>query len=361
MPRLGTIQPSPVTRARHSHHQRGSLTARAAVLVPALLVLAAMGCDKGDGSTKVTDTAEPSAEQAKPGKHGLTPEQAKQVVAKVGDRVITLGEFADNLASQSPYLRARYQSPERRREFLENMIRFELLSLEAKDQGLDQRPDVQRVRRQVMVQQMMKKLFDEDGVKLSDITDEEIAAYYEAHRSEFIKPAQLRASVVLIKDKATAQRVFAEARKDPSDMAGFRKLAAKHNTHATTKARAGDLGFFYADASLPDQPAVPEVVREAAFDMSKVGSVYERLLNDDAGYYIVKLTGKRAALERSLEDAARLIQNRLWRERRSEAIEAFVAELRKKANVKEDLTLLKSIQVEASKANAAHGAQTGEP
>ncbi|HEY2736708.1 MAG TPA: peptidyl-prolyl cis-trans isomerase, partial [Polyangiales bacterium] len=60
--------------------------------------------------------------------YGLTPEQSAQVLVKVGDTKITLGEFAERLGNQLPYLRARYHSPERRREFLENMVRFELLA-----------------------------------------------------------------------------------------------------------------------------------------------------------------------------------------------------------------------------------------
>src|SRR5688572_25940826 len=59
--------------------------------------------------------------------HGLTEEQGKKVLAKVGDTEITVADFAERLSAQSPYLRSRYSSPERRREFLDSMVRFELL------------------------------------------------------------------------------------------------------------------------------------------------------------------------------------------------------------------------------------------
>src|SRR5678815_2039538 len=49
--------------------------------------------------------------------HGLTDEQAHQAVATVGDTTITTGELADELSAQSPFLRARYGSRERRLEF----------------------------------------------------------------------------------------------------------------------------------------------------------------------------------------------------------------------------------------------------
>src|SRR5689334_4858258 len=137
-----------------------------------LLTVALCGC--GDKPEQPKAQSKASAEKTVELKYGLTPEQAKQVLVKVGDTQITVGEFADRLGGQSPYLRARYNSPERRREFLDNMVRFELLALEAKKRGQEQQPDVERVRRQMMVQEMMKQMFDDNGVKLSDITDDEI-------------------------------------------------------------------------------------------------------------------------------------------------------------------------------------------
>jgi hypothetical protein len=139
---------------------------------------AALACNKPKPQEKDTKLAEVAAtDKDKPAaelKYGLTPEQASQVLVEVGTTKITLGEFADRLGSQSPYLRARYHSPERRREFLDNMVRFELLASEAEKRGFTHSEEVERVRRQVMVQQMMEDLFDKGGLKLADITEDEI-------------------------------------------------------------------------------------------------------------------------------------------------------------------------------------------
>ena len=162
--------------------------------------------------------------------YGLTPEQSAQVLVKVGDTKITLGEFADRLGSQSPYLRARYHSPERRREFLENMVRFELLANEAEKRGYEKSDDVERVRKQVMVQQMMQDLFDKGGLKLSDVSDAEIKAYYDANATEFDKPAQVRVSHILFKDKAHAELALNALKQAPADMELFRKLASRRRT-----------------------------------------------------------------------------------------------------------------------------------
>jgi peptidyl-prolyl cis-trans isomerase C len=345
-------------RYRTSRRSRWNV---ASLALGMLLSLAGgIGCgDKKGDQAKKADAPKPP-----PLQNGLTEEQSKQVLAKVGDTTITLGEFADRLAGQSPYLRARYQSPERRKEFLDNMVRFELLALEAKKRGQDKLPEVQRVREQMMVQQMMKELFDDQGVKLSDITDKEIQAYYDQNQAEFHKPAQRRASHILFKDKAKAEGVLKKLLAAPDDMELFRKLAEQNNLDESTKDRFGDLRFFGAEPAA-GETGPPKPVRDAAFKLAKTGDLSPELIQSEQGFHIVKLTGERAALDRTLEDARRLIQNRLWRKKREDAIEAFVTELRGKAELKENLELLSQVKVDTSTAGApgapgAPGAAAGD-
>jgi peptidyl-prolyl cis-trans isomerase C len=324
---------------------------RTLLALSALLYLGALGCTpeskKKDPAEGAADGPKADAPATAEEKHGLTKEEAAMVLAKVGETEITLGQFADRLGSQSPYLRARYNSPERRQEFLDNMVRFELLALEAKKRGHDARPEVQRVQRQMMVQQMMKEMFDDEGVKLSDISDKEIAAYYEKNRAEFNKPAQRRASHILLKDKASAEKVLAELKSKEGDMATFRKLAKEKNLDENTKARFGDLRFF-AQVAQEGDGGPPKAIRDAAFALEKTGDVHPEVIQTEQGFHVLKLTGQRAALERSLEDARRLIQNRLWRERREAAIDKFVGELRAKANIKENLSALDQVKIDLS-------------
>jgi len=322
-------------------------TASIAIVLVSYGLLALTGC--GEKKQEEKPAAQPSSEPPAPEtKNGLTKEQAAEPIAKVGDTTITVGEFAERLSSQSPYLRARYSSPERKREFLDNMVRFELLAVEAEKRGLDKQPEVDRVKRQMMVQQMMTELFDEQGVKLSDIPDADIEAYYGAHKAEFNKPEQRRASHIQCKTKPECEGVLAKLKTAKADdMELFRKLADQHNTDVETKDRQGDLRFFSQEPA-EGEPAPPKAVRDAVWTLAKNGDMFDSVVQSDAGFHVVKRTGERPALARTLEDARRLIQNRLWREKRETSIEAFVADLRKKADVKENLDVLKQVKVDLS-------------
>ena len=311
------------------------------------LYLASAGCSDKVESPK----AKVAASVSGPTKHGLTAEQAREPLVIIGDTRVTVGDFAEQLADKSPYLRARYASPERRRELLEELVKFELLAKEAKRQGLDKSDEVVRTKRQLMVQQMLKAEF-EDKVKLSDITEAEIKAYYDAHPDEFHKPEQVRASVIVVKDEARAKKLLkqvleAESQSPDDGQALFRKLASELTDDRALRERAGDLQFFSRPAERHEgEPVVPDAVAEAAFKLDKIGDVASELVKTPAGFQIVKLTGKRKELARTLDQTRRTIQHKLWRERREAAVEAFVKSLRDKAEVQENWALLEQVKIE---------------
>jgi peptidyl-prolyl cis-trans isomerase C len=305
----------------------------------------ALACSSKPAAPKVTQSESAKAET----KHGLTPEQAAQPLVVIGDTSVTVGDFAEQLADKSPYLRARYTSPERRRELLDELVKFELLAKEAARRGLDKSDEVVRTKKQLMVQQMMKAEF-EDKVKLSDITDADIKDYYDSHPDEFNKPAQVRASVLIAKDEAKAKKLLKQLQDKPDDNELFRELASAQSEDPALpglRERYGDLQFFSKPSEQkPGDPPVPTAVAEAAFKLDKIGELAPEPVKVEQGYAVIKLTGKRKELARTLEQTRRTIQHKLWRERREAAVELFVKGLRAKANVQEDWALLEQVKVE---------------
>src|SRR5258705_11716010 len=108
-----------------------------------LLVLLALGCHcKSNGGAAVSASA--SAQQ--PAR--ITPELAARVLAKVGDREITLGEYAATLERMDPFERLRYQSPDRRKQLLDALVDLELLAEKPRPPGPAKQPERQSPGRQ---------------------------------------------------------------------------------------------------------------------------------------------------------------------------------------------------------------------
>ncbi|MCA9602555.1 MAG: peptidyl-prolyl cis-trans isomerase [Myxococcales bacterium] len=316
------------------------------LFVVALLSACSGKKDASDDASKAKDEKS---------RYGLTPEQASEVLVKIGSTQITVGEFADELAAQSPYLRARYNSPERRKEYLDSLVRFELLAQEAKRRGYYEQEDVANAKKQAMVQQMMRSDFDEK-FKLADVSDADIKAYYEAHISEFKKPEQLRLARILISNKAAAQRALGQLLAAPKDDAQFKRLAEQTTEDTESKAGFGDVGFFSRPEEMTEEEKALEAAKAhplplaavaAAFKLKDLGEVVPELVEGPGGYNIIRLLARRPPLVRTLDEARRNIQDLLRRERRDAAVDKLVSELRSKAQVKEDLGLLSQVKVDA--------------
>jgi peptidyl-prolyl cis-trans isomerase C len=259
-----------------------------------------------------------------------------QVVAKVDDSIITVGDVQERINKQSPFIRARYASADKKKEFLDNLIRFEVMAGEAQRRGYDKDPEVVRVMKQQMISKFLQKDF-ESKLKVEDVPDADVEKYYKEHPDEYNKKEQIRVSEILVKDKAKADKVYTEAKVPPKPTPGspmpamadklFRDLVNKYSEDDDSKSRGGDLAFFDKDSTQYPKPVV-----EAAFKLTDIGEVSPPV-KTDKGWVVLKLTQKRAGFNKSLPEVKHQIQQRLFRDTRTKALDAFIADLKKKSNV----------------------------
>ena len=270
------------------------------------------------------EEAEPQLSEAEEARRG-------RVYAKVGDTNITVGEIEDAINAQSPFLRARYRDPSKLQEFAANMVRFELLAQAAASGEYGQNAAVVRSTKQNSVQQLIRREFDE-RITPESIPAADIEAYYAEHTAEFSRPEMLRASHILLASEEEATTLLEQVQ--GADARTFRQLARQHSIDTETKLRGGDLRYFAQDGrpSGGRDAAVDEHIVAAAFALEDVGDVVSAPVAAGTNWSIVKLTGRRPAESRSIEDAGQGIRLRLWRERRQGAIEDFVTGLRERAN-----------------------------
>ncbi len=249
-------------------------------------------------------------------------------LAKVDDVTITVGELQERLNRQSPYIRARYTSLEQKAEFLDSLVRFEVLAAEAARRGYDQDAEVVRTMKQVMIQKLLREEF-ETRVTPESITPAEIKQYYDAHQDEFVKPEEVRVSAVYLKSLAQAERVATEAAGEAGKTnKGFRDLVTTYSLHEEHKLRGGDLR--YLSATTKD---VPKPVIDGAFALANTGDVSGAIDAGDGSFWVLKQTGRRKAVVRTLDDATQTIRNKLYRDKRVEAQKTFISGLHAKAKV----------------------------
>lgn len=250
------------------------------------------------------------------------------VVARVGDVTITVGELEDEIARQTPFMRARYRDRAKLEELANTLLRFELLAREADRRGFGDDPEVREAASQSAVQQLIRADFDE-RITVDSVAQADVQAYYDAHPEEFTRPEVRRAAQIVLEREADARALVEEAR--AADARGFRQLARDRSVDPESRQRGGDLRYFDDHGVAPNSadPAVDEAIVRATFALREVGDVSDPVQVGNR-FTILKLTGRRPAEHRSVEAAGQGIRLRLWREQRQEALERFATELRER-------------------------------
>ena len=330
-----------------------AVTAAAALAAVAAIAAIALGGCKSCDKAPVTD--EVDGGHARPS--SLTPEQAKQTLAKVGDETITLGDYAAALEHMDQFDRLRYQSPERRKELLDEMITVQLLAKEATAKGYDKDPLAQQEQRAILRDAMLAEA-RKDAPTPADVPEAEVRAWFEAHRAEYKDPERRRLSVVVLRDEASARDALADAKKNVTstqwgELVRARSLDPQARANVPVDL-AGDLGI----VSPPGDPRgentrVPAEVRAAAFAIAELGGIADNIVAAQGKFYVVRLTQKVAPHERTYEEAERSIRVKLAQDKLRAKEDELITELRKSVKVEVDEAALATVKVDMGDAGPA--------
>jgi hypothetical protein len=280
---------------------------------------------------------------------GLTPAEAKEVLVTVGERDITLGDYVATLLRMDRFERLRYQTEDRQKKLLNEMIEVELLAQEAVRRGLDQGPEVKLQMQQALRDELLRAL-EASLPGPEEINEREVREYYEAHRSEFKEPERRRAMLIRVGSLELAKKVTEEAEGASGEEWG--ELAREYSLDfdSATQQRfkddfAGDVGFVSAPGNKRgENKAVPDGGREEIFKLEKVGDVVPEPVKEEEFFYVVRMGGISPARDRTVAEADRAIRLELRRQKFLAAEKKLEADLRKKYPVKIDKKAIDSFQ-----------------
>ena len=170
----------------------------------------------------------------------------------------------------------------------------------------------------------VNKLVEQACSSVADPTEDEVAAFFEAHKAEFVTPPQVLCQHILV--KGTSAEAFEKIRairerivKDGADFAE----EAKKTSDCPSGQEGGSLGWFGRGMMVPE-------FDKAAFEMKK-GEVSD-IVTTQFGYHIIYKADEKGGGAQTLVDVHDQVKDLLRHEARGRAMDAFVAEL--KANAK---------------------------
>lgn len=180
-------------------------------------------------------------------------------------------------------------------------------------------------------QTSIRKLINQEIAEKIQIGDNAANAYYIEHPEMFRRPHRVKASHILIKVEADdppetrqkAQNRAEDIRKKALAGNDFAELARKYS-EGPSKSNGGDLGFFTREQMVPP-------FAEAAFSL-KPGET-SGVVETAFGYHVIRVTENQPEGTAPFEEVSASIIARLRQEEMNRRVEAYINNLREKADI----------------------------
>lgn len=190
------------------------------------------------------------------------------------------------------------------------------------------------VRYSIIMDKQLDMLIAQITADVRDPTEEEIRAFYEENRTDFVSQDRVQVQHILLRpastseaDKATARSRLEEIRRRILDGADFADEAAAHSECPSGRRTGGSLGWVSRRTMVPEVDTVIFALKDG-----EVSGIVET----PVGLHIFKRVAFEPGGPVEYPDVAEKIRSFLRHQRRGAAISAYVAEIRKKAVVEED-------------------------
>jgi parvulin-like peptidyl-prolyl isomerase len=218
---------------------------------------------------------------------------------------------------------AKNLTEEQRKDIVDGLIDEKLLYLKAVKNGVDLDPKIQR-----MVVNTFLKDHVYKKVRETSPTQDELMAYFEEHKEDFVVPEKRQVKRILIKPRDGEDEAAVAARAQlvrgalsGNGLGDWNGLAAKHSG-GPYKERGGDLGY----VGNTERPGVDPAVITKAFEHAGVGvtDVFET----KEGLNILYVVGIRPRVDRTFNQIKGAVARKAKAERYKAAFENYVTELR---------------------------------
>jgi peptidyl-prolyl cis-trans isomerase C len=214
----------------------------------------------------------------------MSPKGKREVVARVGEEVITKEDLIKSLESIPIKQRFIYlSSPKKLREYLESYINQIVLYKEAQRRGIDKREDIRESLERYKRKLLIRALAEE--IQAQKFSEDDIKRYYDENSKDF---EQVRISQIFIKiapkEGITRDKAMAEAEivvKRARSGEEFEKLVEEFSDDLISKKKGGDFGYV-------SRGRLPVEIEEKIFSLEE-GEISDPIETQN-GFYIIKVT-----------------------------------------------------------------------
>lgn len=282
--------------------------------------------------------AAPAAKQAPAAAATPAPEPPKvdKVVGTIDGEAIHESEMDLMYANLNPQQKQQ-MAGQNREKLLANYLEFRSLVAKARRMGIDKTPDFAKKLKLSSYQLMAAELLQKEGETLqkrTQLSDEEVKAYFEANKDAFKTPGKFSARHILVKTKGgangdqglseeEAQKKMAEIKAEFAKGGKWDDLAKKHSEDPGSKEKGGLYeGIAYGQF-------VPEF--EAAVKKQEVGKVGEPV-KSMFGYHLIQVENRGDSEAPAFDAVKDQVRQRATQARQEGVWKEFIDGVKKEVN-----------------------------
>jgi len=231
-----------------------------------------------------------------------------------------------------PALREQFETPAGRREFARSLIDKRLLVLEARRRKLAEEPELRRQVRELEERLLVQALLAQEEVAAGSPSEQELRAWFTAHREELLRPEQVRVGRVLVSVGSKASEVERSQARRKAEALGARLRRGEplaqvaREGDGPERMQGGELGLLVRGGGLD------AALEQAAFALERPGTV-SPVVAVREGFAVLQLLERKPPRAPVFEEVRAEVEGRLVPARKRQLFDALLSRLRQQEGV----------------------------
>ena len=254
-----------------------------------------------------------------------------------GKQHITLEEMMQEISELPEYKQRQYQDKEGLETYMLLMAESRLILSLARDEKLNEDPEILKKVQDYLHELMVKRITTQEVDDKLTLSEDDYIQYYETHKADYVRPAQVRLSCITLLDKDRADEAFAQIKggKDILEVAQELSDRGELVGPGANPASPGDTDYISRNSF----PTGTEPFLDAAF-AGENGTLHDGVIEVEVQgqkyFMIFRKDDAREEYQKLLdeEDVRKSVERKAEREKRQQLMDEWVRQLRERAEVK---------------------------
>lgn len=243
-------------------------------------------------------------------------------LAIVNEEIISL----DNFYQYWDMVPDEYKMQLSKEDLLDQLVTQTLLLQKADELNLKEDPEIAFQIQSTVEQILIQFLLEKEIVEKTELSDEDIAAYYEQNKENFKRNEQIRIQDILVKTEEEANDILTKLAEGQE----FAELAKELST-ASSASDGGNVGLVGRGTLLPD-------IEEKLFILNE-GEISE-IIPTEQGFHVFKVSEKIPESYLDLDTVKSEIENILLPTKQQEAFDSYLETIENQAIIEKNIDLL---------------------